>query len=128
YVAIKCQDLGVLTNSLVLCMFMIDGGELSLSSQTELFNAITGWNWSPAQMLEVGERGFTVQRLLNLRDGYGAATDVLPRKMRQVAQEGFRAGKAIPFEALMQDYYALRGWDASGAPTPATLARLGLSA
>ena len=128
YVAIKCQDLGVLTNSLVLCMFMIDGGELSLSSQTELFNAITGWSWSPAQMLEVGERGFTVQRLLNLRDGYGAATDVLPKKMRQVAQEGFRAGKAIPFEALMQDYYALRGWDASGAPTPATLARLGLSA
>jgi len=128
YVAVKCQDLGVLTNSLVLCMFMIDGGELSLSSQTELFNAITGWSWSPAQMLEVGERGFTVQRLLNLRDGYGAATDVLPRKMRQVAQEGFRAAKAIPFEALMQDYYSLRGWDASGAPTPATLARLGLSA
>jgi len=48
--------------------------------------------------------------------------------MRQVAREGFRGSKAIPFEELMQDYYALRGWDTTGAPTPATLARLGLSA
>jgi aldehyde:ferredoxin oxidoreductase len=53
---------------------------------------------------------------------------LLPKKMRQVAKEGFRAGKSIPFEELMQDYYALRGWDASGAPTPTTLARLGVTA
>jgi len=109
-------------------MFMIDGSEFTLTSQAEIFNAITGWGWTPETLLEAGERGFTVQRLLNLRDGYGAATDLLPKKMRQVAKEGFRASKAIPFEELMQDYYALRGWDATGAPTPATLARLGLSA
>jgi len=128
HVAVKCQDLGALTCSLVICMFMIDGSEFSLTSQAEIFNAITGWDWSVAKLLEAGERAFTVQRLLNLRDGYGAETDVLPKKMRKVAKEGFRAGKSIPFEELMQDYYALRGWDASGAPTPATLARLGLSA
>jgi aldehyde:ferredoxin oxidoreductase len=128
YVAVKCQDLGVLTCSLVICMFMIDGSEFTLTSQAEVFNAITGWGWTPETLLEAGERGFTVQRLLNLRDGYGAATDVLPKKMRQVAREGFRGSKAIPFEELMQDYYALRGWDTTGAPTPATLARLGLSA
>ena len=128
YVAVKCQDLGALTCSLVMCMFMIDGSEFSLTSQAEIFNAITGWDWTVETLLEAGERAFTVQRLLNLRDGYGAATDVLPKKMRQVAKEGFRAGKSIPFEELMQDYYAVRGWDASGAPTPATLARLGVTA
>jgi aldehyde:ferredoxin oxidoreductase len=128
HVAVKCQDLGALTCSLVICMFMIDGSEFSLTSQAEMFNAITGWDWNVDKLLEAGERAFTVQRLLNLRDGYGAATDVLPKKMRLVAKEGFRAGKSIPFEELMQDYYAMRGWDASGAPTPATLARLGVSA
>jgi aldehyde:ferredoxin oxidoreductase len=126
-VAAVCQDLGALANSLVICLFMIDGGELSLSSVAEIFNAITGWGWTPQALLEAGERGFTAQRLVNLRDGHGAATDKLPKKMRQSAKEGFRAGKAIPFEDLMTDYYAARGWDPAGAPTPATLARLGLT-
>ncbi|MHC4113235.1 MAG: aldehyde ferredoxin oxidoreductase family protein, partial [Planctomycetota bacterium] len=29
--AVKCQDLGVLINSLVLCMFMVDGGDWSMA-------------------------------------------------------------------------------------------------
>jgi aldehyde:ferredoxin oxidoreductase len=126
-VAAVCQDLGVLTNSLVICLFMIDGGEFALSSVAELYDAVTGWGASPQTLLEAGERGFTAQRLINLRDGHGAATDTLPKKMRRAAKEGFRAGKAIPFEDLMADYYATRGWDASGAPAPQTLARLGLA-
>jgi aldehyde:ferredoxin oxidoreductase len=92
----------------------------------EIFNAVTGWDFTMATFFEAGERGFTVQRLLNLRDGYGAATDVLPKKMYQSAKEGFRANQTIPFERLMRDYYALRGWDCEGVPTPATLQRLGL--
>ena len=76
--------------------------------------------------MAAGERAFTVQRLVNLRDGYGSETDVLPKKMFRVAEEGFRAGKEIPFKALMEDYYELRGWKKSGAPSKKTLDRLGL--
>jgi aldehyde:ferredoxin oxidoreductase len=125
-VAVKCQDLGVIANSAVICLFMLDGGGLSLTETLEIFNAVTGWDFTMATFFEAGERGFTVQRLLNLRDGYGAATDVLPKKMYQSAKEGFRANQTIPFERLMRDYYALRGWDCEGVPTPATLQRLGL--
>ena len=126
YVAVKCQDLGVVCNSLVLCLFMVDGGDWSLTDVTELLNAITGWGFTVEDLMLTGERGFTVQRLINLRDGYNAKNDVLPKKMFQSAKEGFRAGKQIPFDELMKEYYQLRKWDETGAPADETLARLGL--
>jgi aldehyde:ferredoxin oxidoreductase len=75
----------------------------------------------------VGERGFTVQRLLNIRDGYDAKTDVLPKKMLRAASKGMRAGQVPPVAELLQDYYQLRGWDRNGEPTAGTLARLDLA-
>ena len=125
-VAIRCQDLGVIANSVVFCLFMVDGGELSLSEVTELFNAVTGWDFTVEKLFEAGERGFTVQRLLNIRDGYDGSTDVLPEKMGQSAKEGFRKGQKIPFARLMKDYYAIRGWNAEGIPTAAKLKQLEL--
>ncbi len=125
-VAVKCQDLGVICNSLVLCLFMVDGAEWALSGVTDLFNAITGWNYSPQELMAAGERGFTVQRMLNLRDGYGADSDVLPKKMFKVAKEGMRAGKPLPFKEMLKEYYGIRGWNDRGEPTAATLERLGL--
>ena len=126
-VAAKCQDLASLTNSLVLCLFMVDGGDWALGDVTEMFNAVTGWAYSAQDLLEAGERGFTVQRLINLRDGYDAKTDVLPKKMLKAAKEGMRAGKVPPLAEMIKDYYDVRGWDAGGQPTNHTLSRLGLA-
>ena len=125
-VAAKCQDLGGLVNSLVLCMFMVDGANWSLTDLAKLFNAITGWNYSVQELMAAGERIFNLQRLLNIRDGYDGKTDRLPKKMYNSAKEGFRAGKVIPFKELMKDYYKLRGWDDKGIPTRQTLANLEL--
>jgi aldehyde:ferredoxin oxidoreductase len=124
--AAKCQDYFALLNSLVLCAFMVDGGDMPFSGVKDLFNAITGWDYSIEDLIEAGERIFTVQRLINIRDGYNAATDVLPKKMLQPAKEGFRAGKVPPFKELMEDYYNLRGWDENGEPTQRAMDRLGL--
>ena len=125
--AAKCQDYFALLNSLVLCAFMVDGGDMPFSGVKDLFNAITGWDYSIEDLIEAGERIFTVQRLINIRDGYNAATDVMPKKMLQPAKEGFRAGKVPPFKELMEDYYNLRGWDENGEPSQGTLDRLGLA-
>jgi len=124
--AAKVQDLGVLTNSLVVCLFMVDGGNWSLTDVAEMFNAITGWDFSTDELLKTGERGFTAQRLINLRDGYDAKTDVLPKKMFQAAKKGMRADKVPPLEYMLEDYYAARGWNDNGEPTQETLDRLEL--
>ena len=125
--AAKCQDLGVLTNSLVVCLFMVDGGDWALSDVTKLFNAITGWDYTPGDLMTAGERGFTVQRQLNVRDGYDATTDVLPKKMLKAAEQGHRAGKVPPIKEMLAEYYEHRGWDATGRPSEETLRRLGLT-
>jgi aldehyde:ferredoxin oxidoreductase len=108
-------------------MFMVDGGDWSMTDVAEMFNAITGWDYSVDDLMLAGERAFTVQRLNNIRDGYNKATDILPKRMFEVAKQGFRASKAIPFEGLMEDYYALRSWDDSGVPTKETMERLNLA-
>jgi aldehyde:ferredoxin oxidoreductase len=124
--AARCQDLASLTNSLVVCLFMVDGGGWALGDVREMFNAITGWDYSTDDLLEAGERGFTVQRLINVRDGYDATTDVLPKKTFKAAVEGARAGKVPPFDEMIRDYYRLRGWTENGEPSDETLERLGL--
>ena len=125
--AAKCQDFFALLNSLVLCAFMPDGGAMPFSGMRDLFNAITGWNYSCEDLMAAGERGFTVQRLINIRDGYDGKADTLPPKMFQPAREGFRAGKTPPLKELLGDYYKVRDWDENGIPTARALKKLDLS-
>jgi len=77
--------------------------------------------------MKCGERIFTLQRLINLRDGYTKEDDVLPPKMHVPAKKGFRAGKVPPFDDLLNEYYKLRGWNEDGRPTEEKLKELRLS-
>jgi aldehyde:ferredoxin oxidoreductase len=125
--AVKLQDYGAWLNSLVICAFMVDGGELSMTSLVDMFNAITGWDWSIDDVMKSGARLTTVQRLVNIRDGHGRHTDTLPAKMAVRGKRGFRAGKApVPIGEYLDEYYALRKWDKDGRPTREALEELGL--
>ena len=124
--AAKCQDYFALLNSLVCCDFMVTCVGETFSEIRDIFNAITGWDYSIEDLMLAGERMFTIQRLINIRDGYNAKTDILPQKMFRPAKEGFRAGNIPPFKELMEDYYNWRGWDENGAPTKEILDRLEL--
>lgn len=124
--AVKMQDYCSLINSLVLCIMMSDGGGLSFTSVLNMFNAITGWDWDTQEAMLCGERIFTLQRLINLRDGYTKKDDILPPKMNIPAKEGFRVGRIIPFDNLLDEYYKLRDWDEKGKPTNEKLQELAL--
>jgi aldehyde:ferredoxin oxidoreductase len=124
---VKLQDYCAWLNSLVICAFMVDGGELSMTSLVDMFNAITGWDWSIEDAMKSGARLTTLQRLVNVRDGHGRHTDTLPAKMAIPAQKGFRAGKApVPISEYLDEYYALRKWEKDGRPTREALEELGL--
>ncbi|MGE5485064.1 MAG: aldehyde ferredoxin oxidoreductase family protein [Ignavibacteriales bacterium] len=125
---VKLQDYCAWLNSLVICTFMVDGGEMTFTSLLELFNAVTGWGWTVEDAMKAGERITTVQRLINLRDGHGRHTDTLPYKMTVPAREGFRAGKTpTPIEMYLDEYYEMRKWDAQGRPTRECLEDLGFA-
>ncbi|MBA7681506.1 hypothetical protein ES703_89845 [subsurface metagenome] len=119
------QDYCSVINSLVLCCF-IPNVSLSFTSILNIFNSITGWDCDIQKLMSCGERIFTLQRLINLRDGYTGKDDILPKKMYMSAKEGFRAGKIIPFDDLLSEYYKLRKWNGKGQPVKEKLQELGL--
>jgi len=120
------QDFTSFYNSCVLCQFMIWGG-FGLGDMAKVLNAITGWNSSPQNLMECGDRIFTAQRLLNTSYGIRRRDDVLPKRFFEPSSEGPRTGQVPePFEESISALYTARGWDKNGVPTTDKLASLGI--
>ena len=80
------------------------------------------------ELLRVGERIWTLEKLFNLRAGFGRPDDTLPpRLLSEPVAEGPAAGHVVDLPPMLDEYYAARGWDAEGVPTPRKLEELGLS-
>ena len=96
----------------------------------EVLSAVTGETYTIADILAVGERAQTLARLFNLREGFTADDDRLPRRVRQAFSSGPLAGKAITDEQFAwarRRYYEMMSWDAdTGVPSDESLERLGL--
>ncbi len=120
------QDFAAFYNCTVMCQFMIWGG-FSLQDMTDCINAVTGWNLTVQEIMEAGERVFTLQRMLNNRYGIGAADDTLPKRFFEASPDEPRKGKSPePFADAMAELYRERGWDDQGRPTRQKVASLGL--
>ncbi|MFQ5835619.1 MAG: aldehyde ferredoxin oxidoreductase family protein [bacterium] len=125
-ICIKSQNLSALFNSLVICNYMVDGGGMSLTEILECFRAVTGWDWPINKLMEVGERVYNLQRMINIKDTKGKEEDKLPSRFFVPAKTGFRKGMVPPLHEMLKEYYIRRGWDEEGRPTQETLERLGL--
>jgi len=118
------QDWRTVYNSLVMCIF----ANVPPAMQVALIHAATGLDWTPEEMLRAGERGWNLKRALNCRLGLSAAHDRLPKALLEPYAEGGAAGFVPDLPAMLQAYYAVRGWDpATGRPTRERLLALGLS-
>jgi aldehyde:ferredoxin oxidoreductase len=95
-----------------------------------MVRAVTGWDMTLEALERVGERIINLERLFNVREGVRRAEDTLPWKvMHQPIPEGPSAGSYCPPEelgAMLDEYYALRGWDGDGIPTASRLTTLEL--
>jgi len=127
YCAYIYQNTSMLFNNLTMCKFMVNNGGLTITEIGEELKITTGLDYSNMELLKTSERGITLQRLINVRDGLSRKDDTLPPKMLQAAIIGGRAGKSpIGFNRMLDDYYKLRGWDENGIPTAETLKELEL--
>ncbi|MHC5038397.1 MAG: aldehyde ferredoxin oxidoreductase C-terminal domain-containing protein, partial [Planctomycetota bacterium] len=78
-------------------------------------------------LLAIGERIHTLERMINLREGITVADDGLPRRLlEEPVKEGPSKGRVVDLEALRDEYYRFRGWTEAGVPTRAKLEALGL--
>ena len=100
-------------------------------NMVDLIRAVTGWDVSLAEILEIGERRLVMMKLFNAREGIGAEEDNLPAKFfHSPLVGGPTDGVTVDEEELksaLTEYYRQCGWDElTGDPSADTLTRLGL--
>ncbi len=120
------QDNRALCFSLVLCDFM----PLKRTHFTDLLNKAVGFDFTPEDYLKIGERIWNLTRLFNVREGITREDDTLPpRFMKESLLDGVAKGQRITkriLDEMLDEYYALRGWDENGIPTPERVDQLDL--
>ena len=130
--AVRSQHFTAVGDSLVMCRFTAERGFGLYVGEpyAAMLRAVTGWTVDVDELERAGERVINLERMFNVREGVRRAADVLPWKvMHEPIPDGPSAGMYCPPEelaAMLDGYYALRGWDADGVPTPQRLATLGL--
>jgi len=130
--AVYSQIFYSLLDTLELCQF-VWGPAWTLYGPTEMVDfvrAVTGWNVSLSELMEVGQRRLNLMRVFNAREGFTRKDDSLPKKFFEPLKGvGPTANTAIDreeFESALDLYYQLNGWTQDGIPSPAKLAELGL--
>ena len=125
--AAKSQNLMAALDSLSVCKFLLFGG-VKLTDLADWLSLAVGEEWTATELLAVGERIFNQRRLFNVACGVSRRDDTLPERiLRHKRGSGGAADNLPPLDAMLEEYYAFRGWDEAGRPGPAKLAELGLS-
>jgi len=126
YLTMKYQDWSALYDSQVMCRFMI-GDNIYFGSKIDILNAITGWDMDHYDVLKMGERIFTLQRLANIKFGLDKKDEKLQKRFYESTDEGGHAGETPDdLSPYLQRYYELRGWNKDGVPTDKKLKSLDL--
>ncbi len=96
----------------------------------EAISGATGIDYSLQDVLAVGERAQTLSRLFNLREGFTAEDDRIPKRVMQAFETGPLAGVEIKAETIdwaRRRFYELMHWDAdTGVPSQESLRKLEL--
>jgi aldehyde:ferredoxin oxidoreductase len=103
---------------------------LGYSHFSRLIALAAGLSLTPADIRKAGERIYTLERLMITGEGISRRKDTLPeRYFEEPIPEGPSEGEVVSrgdFNKMLDEYYALHGWDEQGIPEKTTLRRLGL--
>ncbi len=120
------QDLTAAIDASGMCLFT--SFALDAQDYADLIAATTGMPIDTTELLRIGERIWNLQKLFNIKRGFGRSDDTLPaRLLSEPLQEGAPAGQVWRRDEMLDEYYALRGWDAEGTPAREKLRELGLA-
>jgi aldehyde:ferredoxin oxidoreductase len=121
------QDLTAAIDAAGICLFT-SLAPMGAPDYAAMISAVTGMAIDENELMRIGERIWTVQKLFNVRVGYTKSDDTLPnRLLTEPLKEGEPAGRVWEREPLLDEYYKVRGWDSQGIPTPEKLKELGLA-
>lgn len=106
-----------------------EGGSLEIPAK--LFSLATGVNTSESELLTAAERVHLLERAFDVLRGIRRKDDTLPKRMfERPVSDGPHKGRRLErenFDKLLDEYYAVMGWDEDGIPKEETFKKLGLS-
>jgi len=117
------QDWRTVFNSLVMCIF----ANVPPHSVLEMINAVTGFDYNLDELMQVGERGWNIKRMVNIGMGMTPSDDCLPKSIMKPLEEGGAAGYVIPISEMLGAYYRARDWETeTGLPSREKMAQLNI--
>lgn len=87
---------------------------------------VTGFRMDIGKFLKTGERGYNMERLINIRQGLKGTEDKLPDRLTGELQRETDPKSSVRLGEMLGEYYRLRGWSESGVPTRERLRKLGI--
>ena len=125
------QQIFSLFNTIGMCNFAAAPySAFTLPLISEAVEAVTGWNTSLYELMELGERTTTMARMYNVREGFTNKDDYLPERFYDHLEQGTPDEKYLTrdeFSEALRLYYEAMGWDSrTGVPTDGRLSFLGL--
>jgi len=113
------QNLGIIQDSLGICRFT--GFAFSADPWARMLSGVTGLDFSTIKLEELANRVAALERIFNLDAGLKPEDDSLPARFGEMpisAGGKERSLSRADIEKMRADYYAVRGWDEKGRPTP----------
>ena len=123
---VQCKGPTQFEDCLGVCRFCT---RTHIELMAKAITAVTGWDFSPQEGMNVGNRTVNLLRVFNLRHGHTAEMDAPSPRYGSTPTDGWAKGKNIlaNWNEMRSQYYEGMGWDQeTGKPLPDTLRRLGL--
>ncbi len=86
----------------------------------------TGMKMSYGRWLNLANRGYTIEKIFNLREGINKEQDKLAKKFLSEPLVSGNKKSIVRLDKMLPKYYKIRGWDSNGIPTKKTIKKLGL--
>ena len=118
----KMQDMMEVYDLLMVCKYVSSAG-LSLTQIATFFELVTGKRMSVDDFMKIGERSFTLKRVLNRNWSTSSKDDNLSKRLLEPQNGGTQ--QHVPDLGLMlKEYYEIRGWTPDGVPSEEKLKEL----
>ena len=126
--AAACSKYMNVVNACGMCLFGVFLGIKRIPT-FDWINAATGWDLTPNDYMDIGERIQTIKQAFNVKHGIDPRDYKISDRALGIPplKDGANKGRTVPIDQLRHDYWAHFDWDPqTGKPTAASLKRLGI--
>ena len=119
------MQMRILANCLTICHFP----PWSFTEYRDLVQAVTGWDVTMHELVQVAERTLTLAKIFNLKAGFTRKDDWLPPRFFQPQTSGPLSKTSVDEDELSEaitGYYEMMGWNHEGVPSNGTLHKLSI--